>query len=142
MTTAPRSPPSSGSFAAIAAARSRSTLKVPIRFTRTTVSNGWSAAGPSLPTVRSAQPMPGARHGEAQLAGALDRGLDLRLVRHVRLRERAADLLRQRRAALLVQVRDGHARAARGELAGGRLAQARGAAGDQGPYVRQAATTR
>src|SRR3954453_2003801 len=58
MTTAPRSPPASGSFCAIAAADSRSTLKVPIRFTRMTVSNGWGCWGPFLPTVRSAQPMP------------------------------------------------------------------------------------
>src|SRR5438067_5046943 len=58
MTTAPRSPPSSGSFWLIAAAPRRRTLKVPIRFTRTTVSNGWSCAGPRLLTVRSAQPIP------------------------------------------------------------------------------------
>src|SRR5215213_8804915 len=50
MTTTPRSPSSSGSPAAIAAAPRRSTLKVPIRFTRTTVSKGWSCAGPCLPT--------------------------------------------------------------------------------------------
>src|SRR3954449_3899118 len=58
MTTAPRSPSSPGSFCAIAAAESRSTLKVPIRFTRTTVSNGCRLAGPFLLTVRSAQPTP------------------------------------------------------------------------------------
>src|ERR671919_3013625 len=58
MTTAPRSPSALGSPAAIAAAESRSTLKVPIRFTRTTVSNGWSAAGPSFFTVLSAHPIP------------------------------------------------------------------------------------
>src|SRR4051812_41225848 len=58
ITTAPRSPSSPGSFCAIAAADSLSTLKVPIRFTRTTVSNGCRFAGPSLPTVRSAQPIP------------------------------------------------------------------------------------
>src|SRR5829696_366274 len=56
--TAPRSPSASGSFAAIAAAARRSTLNVPMRFTRTTVSKGWRAAAPSLPTVRSAQPIP------------------------------------------------------------------------------------
>src|SRR5215218_8997040 len=58
ITIAPRSPSASGSPAAIAAAASRRTLNVPIRFTRTTVSKGWSAAGPSRPTVRSAQPIP------------------------------------------------------------------------------------
>src|ERR687895_773074 len=58
MTTAPRSPSASGSPAAMAPAARRSTLKVPIRFTRTTVSNGWSAAGPSFFTVRSAHPTP------------------------------------------------------------------------------------
>src|SRR5919109_651255 len=58
ITIAPRSPSAPAPPAAMAAAASRRTLKVPIKFTRTTVSNGWSAAGPSLPTVRSAQPIP------------------------------------------------------------------------------------
>src|SRR5205823_6635823 len=42
----------------IAAAQWRSTLKVPIRFTRITVSKGWSWAGPLRVTTRSAQPIP------------------------------------------------------------------------------------
>ena len=58
MTTAPRSPSSPGSFCDIAAAERRSTLNVPIRLIRTTVSNGCRFAGPFLPTVRSAQPTP------------------------------------------------------------------------------------
>jgi len=58
ITTAPRSPSASGSPSDMAAALSRSTLNVPIRFTRITVSNGARAAAPFLPTVRSAQPMP------------------------------------------------------------------------------------
>ena len=43
---------------------------MPIRFTRTTVSNGISWWGPRLETVRSAQPTPGAAHREAQPAEA------------------------------------------------------------------------
>src|SRR4051794_12276884 len=58
MTTAPRSPSSPGSFCAIAPADRRSTLNVPIKFTRRTISNGCRLAGPFLPTVRSAQPTP------------------------------------------------------------------------------------
>src|SRR4051812_43332857 len=58
MTTAPRSPSSPGSFCAIAAADNRSTLNVPIRLMRTTVSNGCRLAAPFLLTVRSAQPTP------------------------------------------------------------------------------------
>src|ERR687896_534422 len=70
ITTAPRSPSASGSPAAIAAAARRSTLKVPIRFTRTKVSNGWSAAGPSFFTVRSAHPTP--RHDTASRSPSTD----------------------------------------------------------------------
>ena len=54
----PRSPSASGSLASIADAAKRSTLKVPIRLTRTTDSNGSSACGPREPAVFSAQPMP------------------------------------------------------------------------------------
>ena len=32
--------------------------RLPLETNGTTVSNGWSAAGPSFPTVRSAQPIP------------------------------------------------------------------------------------
>ena len=54
----PRSPEGSGSCAIIAAPASRSTLKVPIRFTRITVSNGSSEWGPRREATRSAQPIP------------------------------------------------------------------------------------
>ena len=58
LTQTPRSPSASGSLASIAAAARRSTLKVPIRFTRTTASNGSNECGPRRPAVFSAQPMP------------------------------------------------------------------------------------
>ena len=54
----PRSPSASGSLASMAAAARRSTLNVPIRFTRTTASKGSNACGPRLPAVFSAHPMP------------------------------------------------------------------------------------
>ena len=49
---------SSGSLSFIAAAAKRSTLNVPIRLIRSTVSNGMSWCGPRLDAVRSAQPTP------------------------------------------------------------------------------------
>ena len=45
-----------------------------------------------------------------------------------------ADLVGERRAALLVQVRDRHARAARGELAGRRLSKSGRSSCDERPY--------
>ena len=76
-------------------------------------------------TVRSAQPMPAHETGEPQLAGALDRRLDLRLVGDVGLDEAAAQLLAS--AAPRSSFRSATVtRAPRaGELAGGRLARAR-----------------
>ena len=106
MTTAPRSPPSSGSFPAIAAAASRSTLNVPIRFTRTTASNGSRAAGPSFFTVRSAQPIPA--HETARRSSP------------------ACSTAAATSASLVTSA----SRAARRQLARRRLAEARRAAGD------------
>ena len=114
----------------MAAAARRSTLKVPIRFTRTTVSNGASAAGLSFFTVRSAQPMP-AQETEAQPLGRLHRGAHGGLVGHVGLHEAPVQLGGERLAALGVEVGDRHARAARHELARGGLAQAARPAGHQ-----------
>src|SRR4051794_28716030 len=54
----PRSPASSGVLASIAPAASRSTLKVPIRLTLMTVSDGSKPCAPRLPAIFSAQPMP------------------------------------------------------------------------------------
>ena len=58
MTQTPRSPPSSGSFSLIAAAARRSTLKVPIRLTLTTLEKNSRLWGPPLCATRSAQPIP------------------------------------------------------------------------------------
>src|SRR3954471_18087654 len=57
-THTPRSPSSSGAVPSIALAARRSTLNVPIRFTRITVSKGSSACGPRLPAVFSAHAIP------------------------------------------------------------------------------------
>src|SRR5690349_16340337 len=56
--TTPHSPPSSGSFPSMAADASRSTLKVPIRFTPITREKGSSACAPRRPATFSAQPIP------------------------------------------------------------------------------------
>jgi len=58
LTHTPRSPSSSGSLPFMAAAANRSTLNVPIRLMRSTVSNGISWCGPRLDAVRSAHPTP------------------------------------------------------------------------------------
>ena len=90
----PRSSSSSGSLSFIAVAAKRSTLKVPIRLIRSTVSNGISWCGPRLDAVRSAQPTPGAADADAQatrrLRGLRDRGLDLSLVGDVARHEAGA----------------------------------------------------
>ena len=99
-------------------------MKVPIKLTRMTVSNGASAAAPSLPTVRSAQPMPAHETARRRPSHGVDGRLHLRLVGHVGADEGAAELVGQRFAALLVQVGDGDSRSASGELARCRLAEA------------------
>ena len=58
LTHTPRSPEPVGSSAIIAAAASRSTLKVPTRLTSITFSNGVEPWAPRRPATRSAQPMP------------------------------------------------------------------------------------
>ena len=122
----------------MALAARRSTLKVPIRFTTTTVSKAASPAGPSFFTVRSAQPCPRTKP-RAQLAEGLDRllncGADALLVGHVGRREQPADLLSQGRPALLVQVGDRHSSAASGQLARRGLAEAAGAARERADSV-------
>src|SRR3954471_8510548 len=54
----PRSPPALGEALAIASAASRIMLKVPIAFTVSTLTKRPRACGASLPSVRSAMPMP------------------------------------------------------------------------------------
>ena len=61
----------------------------------------------------------------AELGGLVDRGLDLRGVGDVDLREGAADLVGERPAALLLEVRDDDLRALLGELAGDGCTDAR-----------------
>src|SRR3954451_9027372 len=100
----PRSSPA-GSTPSIAADARRSTLNVPSRLTRITVSNGSNGRGPRLPAVFSAQPMP-APHTEIRngpAAAAAPRGphrpgrgrgqhgvLHLRAAGHVAADERGA----------------------------------------------------
>ena len=76
----PRSPWSSGSLASIALAARRRTLKVPIRLTRMTVSNGSKPWAPLRPATFSAQPMPAQQtemRRPSSPAAAVDGGLDL-----------------------------------------------------------------
>ena len=147
MTIAPRSPSSSGALAFMAAAVSRSTLKVPIRFTRTTVSKGARPAGPPLALDDALGPAdPGARDRQAQLAerldGGRDRGLELTLVGHVgREAHRgrsvgassALQALGQLLRALAVAVDDRHPRPVVRERPGRGRSEARGAARDRAP---------
>ncbi len=85
---------SSGSFSFIAVHASRSTLKVPIRFTLITlwkISRSW---GPCLPAVRWAQPIPAQqteiRSPPSAPAGGVDRRLDRLGLHHVALDEARA----------------------------------------------------
>ena len=74
-------------------------MKVPIRFTRMTVSNGSKACAPLRPATFSAQPMPGAADGDAQPVVARrgrDGGLDLLRVGDVGGDEARAELVGQR----------------------------------------------
>ena len=130
----PRSPWSSGSLASIAAAASRSTLKVPIRLTRMTVSNGSKACGAGGPAIFSAQPMPAQQteiRSPSSPAAALDGGLDLLGVGHVGGDEVGAELVGERLAALRVEVGDRDVGAGLVQRAGGRRAEARRPAGDE-----------
>ena len=117
LTQTPRSPSSSGSLASIAAAAKRSTLNVPIRLIRITVSNGSSWWGPRLPAIFSGPADARAADADAQAALALGRRgdgrLDLVRVGHVGLDEPGAlaQLGGERGALLLVEVGDRDARA-------------------------------
>ncbi len=87
----PRSPSSSGSFSLIAAAAKRSTLKVPIRLTLTTLEKNSRLWGPPLCATRSAQPMPAQqteiRSPSSCVAASLDGGGHRCLVGHVGVHE-------------------------------------------------------
>ena len=84
--------------------------------------------------VRWAEPMPAELtriRKSPELGGLHDRGLDLRGVGDVDLREDAADLVGEGLAALLLEVRDDDLRALRGELTDDGGTDAGGAAGDE-----------
>ena len=142
----PRSPSSSGSLPSIAAAASRSTLNVPIRFTLMTVWNGSKLCGPRLPAVLSAQPMPAQQTEIRSSPGGLDRGLHLLGVGDVARHEPRAQLAGERLALLGVQVRDRHLARRRPQPPRGRRAEPGRAARDErarsldshgrGPYRR------
>ncbi len=135
---APRSSSSSGSFCDMAVAARRMQLKVPIRLISTTflnTSRSWAEPySPSLPMVRVAQPMPAQLTSDAQraqLLGRLDRGDDLVGVGDVGVGEHAADLLGEGLALVVLHVEHhDDLGAPLGEEAGGGLAEARGATGD------------
>ena len=98
------------------------------------MSRSWAEAySPSLPMVRVAQPMPAqltsARSGPSSLA-ASTRGDDLVGVGDVGVDERAADLLGDRLALVVLHVGDDDLGATLGEQAGGGLTEARGTTGD------------
>ena len=124
--------------AAIAAAHSRSTLKVPIRFTRTTVSNGWSAAGPALAHGALGPADAGAGHRQADRRRRPPpwpppppRPRPRRSRRPGSAMASPPSSAASASARPRVQVDDGHARAARGQLARGGGAEARASAGHQ-----------
>ena len=127
----PRSPSSSGSLASIAAAASRSTLKVPIRFTRMTASNGSNECGPRLPAVFSAQPMPAQQTEIRSVPAASTAAATCAASVTSHSTKRALELLGQRRALLGVEVGDGDLRARGAQAAGGRGAEPGGPAGHQ-----------
>ena len=97
MTITPHSPPSSGSLPSIAAAASRSTLKVPIRLIVIVMRNGSNWCAPRLPAIFSAQPTPAQ---QTEIADALGhRGLDLLGLGDVAAHEAGAELPAERLAA-------------------------------------------
>ena len=111
LTQTPRSPSSSGSFSLIAAAARRSTLKVPIRLTLTTLEKNSRLWGPPLWATRSAQPIAGAADRDPQAAaGAAARSTAaataLSSVTSASTKVAARPARRQRLALLGVEVGD------------------------------------
>ena len=112
-------------------------MKVPIRLTRMTVSNGSSAWAPRLPTTRPAQPIPAhetaIRSGTGCSAAALTAACTASASRDVGAHEARAlaKLARERVSLLLVQVGDHHVRAAGVQPSSRGFAKARGAARDE-----------
>ena len=93
------------------------------------------AYSPSLPIVRVAQPMPAqltALQQWRQRLRRFDRLDDLVGVGYVTVHVGATDLLGDRAPGVVVEVGQDDLDAARGECAGGRFAETRGAAGDDG----------
>ena len=123
--------------AIIASAASRRTLKVPIRLTEITVSNGSSACAPRRPATRSAQPIPAQQIAIRSPPGSAAAALHGRRhrfgVAHIGAYERDSvpELVCERLAAFRVQIGDHDPGAAGVQLAHGRLAEPRGAAGDE-----------
>ena len=132
LTIAPRSPDSSGSVWLIAVAASRMQSNDPIRLIAITFLKASRLAAdsyaPSLPTVRCAQPMPAELTSTRQRAHRfrhLDRVDDVVGDGDVDLAERAADLVRQRRSLVLLEVGDDDLRAFGGQGPSGRRTDAR-----------------
>ena len=94
------------------------------------------SCGPCLETVRCAQPIPAQQteiRSSPSAVAAVDRRLDLLCLEHVRLDEAdaVAELARQRRALVGVEVGDHDGGAVGVQAARGRLAEARGPADDE-----------
>ncbi len=136
LTHTPRSPPASGSFSDIAVAARRRTLKVPIRFTFTTLEKISRSWGPCFETVRWAQPMPAQqteiRSPPSAAAASTAAWTCSASITFVSTNlARRPELAREGLALLRVQVCDHHAGTAVVEAPGRRLAESGGSAGDQ-----------
>ena len=123
----PRSPSVVGLVGQHRAAARRSTLKLPIRFTRMTVSNVSRLCGPLRPAVFSAGPMPAQltlmRSPSSPAAATTAASTCVASVTSV-CDEARAELVGQRLAALRVEVGDRDVRAGGVQRAGRRGAEA------------------